>query len=133
MSDPVFAGWDLQWASGGFESPDPVVQGDQGWTWEVELAPANVYARTSLSFYANLGYVNLVGDYSSSAFSGIVSYTTRNDDGTDTQHSVGQAAAGGNGVTPFVWDTNVDSVTFGWGILGEGWCSATFNLEIWEV
>jgi len=68
------------------------------------------YVRTSVNPLSAIG--------SGYMFSGIVSYRTRNADGTDNLHLVGQTEPSGcfsNGVTDFMSDVAVDDVTFSWG------------------
>ena len=56
-------------------------------------------------------------------------YRTRNQDGSDTVHSVAQSA--GEYYVDLIWDYNVDSVTFGWEVAAENFCSGRLNMEIW--
>ena len=113
-------------ASYGGEGPDPVTLGDTSWTWDVEFDPSSslIYAKTSLITFANLdANWGLV-------VSGIVAYRTRNADGSDATHLVGQSNP--NGTADWVADTNVDSVTFGW-LIGAGgtFCQAGIVMEVW--
>jgi len=63
-------------------------------------------------------------------FSGIVAYRTRNSEGVDTVHPVGQT--GHDGVADFMNDQSVDSVTFGWGVGGDTFrFDANINMEVW--
>lgn len=123
MSTPWYASSADPSASGGGTSPDPVTVSDSGWTWDVEFSPVSqsLYARTSVSFVGN------IGGGSSWVGGGIVSYRTRNSDGSDTIHSVG----GPNGIADYMWDSNVDSVTFGWLIEGDNVSFGSLNMEIW--
>ncbi len=137
MADLWFFGNEDMWSFSGDDSPDPVIQGDTTWTWDVEFVSSSsqwTYARTSLNTIMDLG-----GGY---MFSGIVSYRTQNPDGSDTDHPVGQTNPSGffdNGVTDFMSDWAVVDVTFGWGIgsSGSGLFSsggsltANINMEIW--
>jgi hypothetical protein len=127
MSDLWYLGSADPWAYGGWTSPDPVTTGSSGWTWDVEFETSSsqwTYARTSLNTFIN------IGGGTAWLFSGIVAYRTRNADGSDTVHSVGQSNA--NGIVDFMNDVAVDSVTFGWGIEGDGdWVEAHINMEIW--
>ncbi len=124
MAQPWFAGHADPWAQGGGSGPDPVTSADTSWTWDVEFSPASVYARTSLNRFSNIG-----GD-TAWLLSGIVAYRTRNSKGQDTVHHVGQGNA--DGLADFMWDSNVDSVTFGWTIEGDDYCDGNINMEIWS-
>ncbi|HKS81897.1 MAG TPA: hypothetical protein VJR23_10375 [Candidatus Acidoferrales bacterium] len=125
MSDLWFLGNEDMWATGGWTSPDPVLQGNSSWTWDVEFSTSPsqwTYARSSINSFLDLGdgYV----------FSGIVSYRTRNADGSDTDHPIGQGTQ--NGVADFMNDMAVDDVTFGFGIGSNGDIfMANINMEIW--
>lgn len=124
MSDIWFMGSFDEFASGGFLSPDPVIDGTAGWTWDVQFTTDSTqmtYARTSINS------LTLFGD--GYAFSGIVSYKTLNSDGSDTLHSVGSSNA--DGIVDFISDTSVVDVTFGWGVGGGDFLKANFNCEIW--
>lgn len=125
MSTPWYAGYADSKATGGGSSPDPVTTGDASWTWDVEFDPVNqsLYARASLNFFSN------IGGGSAWAGGGIVQYRTRNGDGSDTVHPVGQS--GHDGIADYMWDSNVDSVTFGWLIEGDDIVTSNLNLEIW--
>ena len=125
MSTPWYAGSADPQAWGGGQSPDPVTPGDTSWTWDVEFAPVSqsLYARASLAFLSNIGGgTGWVGG-------GIVAYRTRNSDGSDTNHPVGQS--GVDGIVDLMWDSNVDSVTFGWLVEGDNFCYGRINMEIW--
>lgn len=124
MAQPWFAGSADSWASGGGSGPDPVILGDTSWTWDVEFPPAGVYARTSMNRFAN------IGGGSGWLLSGIVAYSTRNADGSDTLNLIGQGNA--DGLADYMWDSNVDSVTFGWTIEGDNYCDGNINMEIWS-
>jgi hypothetical protein len=130
MSDLWFWGNEDMWSTGE-DSPDPVIQGDTTWTWDVEFitnSTQTTYARASVNSLSALG--------SGYMFSGIVSYRTRNADGTDTPHPVGQTEPSGffnNGVTDVISDVAVDDVLFGWGVGASGGSvfTANINMEIW--
>jgi hypothetical protein len=124
MAQPWFAGSADPSAWGGGSGPDPVILGDTSWTWDVEFAPVSMYARTSLNRFSN------IGGGSGWLLSGIVAYSTRNADGSDTLHLVGQGNA--DGLADLAWDSNVDSVTFGWTIEGDNYCDGNINMEIWS-
>jgi hypothetical protein len=125
MSVPWYAGNADSQASGGGQSPDPVTSGDPSWTWDVEFDPVggSLYARASLTF------LSIIGGGTAWSGGGIVSYRTRNPDGSDTLHAVGQS--GVDGIVDYIWDSNVDAVTFGWLIEGDNFCWSRLNMEIW--
>jgi hypothetical protein len=60
---------------------------------------------------------------------GIVEYRTRNENGSDAVHAVGQSAP--DGIAAYIWDNNVDSVTFGWRIEGDNYCNGRLDFEVW--
>ena len=125
MSTPWFASHADPKATGGGASPDPVTEANTNWTWDVEFDPVSqsVYARASLCNFTNIG-----GD-SGSVSGGIVQYRTRKN-GVDTIHHVG--LSGHDGIADFMWDSNVDSVTFGWMIEGDDIVEGGINFEIWK-
>lgn len=125
MSTPLFAGSAEPWGSGGFTSPDPVTTANPSWTWDLEFDPVagSLYARSTLNSFA------IIGGGSGWCGGGIVEYRTRNQDGSDTVHSVGQSAD--DGYVDLIWDNNVDSVTFGWILEGDNYCDGRLNMEIW--
>ncbi len=96
------------------------------WTWDVEFATSSgqsTYARTSVNTFA------IIGGVIHWIFSGIASYQTRDADGVETLHLVGQSTA--NGVADFIYETGVIEVTFGWGIGADNLSQANINMEIW--
>jgi hypothetical protein len=125
MSTPWFASHADPKATGGGASPDPVTAANTNWTWDVEFDPVNqsLYARASLCNFANIG-----GD-SGWVSGGIVQYRTRKN-GVDKVHHVG--LSGHDGIADFMWDSNVDSVTFGWMIEGDDIVEGGINFEIWK-
>lgn len=125
MSTPWYSSSAYPWAQGGFSGPDPITMGSSGWTWDVEFKPVSgsLYARSCLGTFTNIG-----GD-TGWILSGIVEYRTRNANGSDTVHHIGQANV--DGVVAFAWDHNVDSVTFGWTIEGDDFVQSRVVMEIW--
>jgi hypothetical protein len=125
MSGPWYAARADSQASGGGESPDPVAIGDPSWTWDVEFNPvsSSLYARASLNT------LSIIGGGTAWSGGGIVQYRTRKGDGVDSNHPVGQG--GVDGYVDFIWDTHVDSVTFGWIVEGDNFCWSRLNMEIW--
>lgn len=125
MSTPWLAGSTEPWSSGGDASPDPVTTANTSWTWDWEFPPVagSFYARISLNTFS------IIGGGSGWCGGGIVEYSTRNPDGSDTVHSVGQS--GDDGYVDFVWDNNVNSVTFGWIVEGDNYCQGRLNIEGW--
>lgn len=129
MSDLWFFGAQDMWASGGWDSPDPLDSGTPTWTWDVEFsasADQSTYARSSINTYVGLGdcYVK----------SGIVAYRTSNPGSGDTVHAVGQSDP--DGVADNMFDQSVDSVTFGWLVGASGSydiCNGRINMEIWGI
>lgn len=123
MATPWYA-WDIWelFSSGGFSSPDPVTVADSSWTIDVEFAPVegSLYGRGSTYFAGGGG-----GWFGG----GVIEYRTRNSDGSDTVHSVGASAP--DGYVGNVWDSNVDSVTFGWIEGDTGWYGGRILFEIW--
>jgi hypothetical protein len=125
MSGPWYAGHADPQASNGGQSPDPVTTGDSSWTWDINFGPVSgsLYARTSMNT------ISMIGGGTAWAGGGIVQYRTRNQNGSDTVHNVGQGAV--DGYADYIWDHNVDSVTFGWIIEGDNFCWSRLNMEIW--
>lgn len=125
MSVPWYAGSFYATAMFGGQSPDPVTTADQSWTWDLEFSPvkSSLYARASLNTFG------IVGGGSNMSGCGIVEYRTRNKNGKDTVHHVGNSDP--DGYVDFMWDTNVDSVTFGWIIQGDNYCWGRLNMEVW--
>lgn len=126
MSDLWFFGSADPWGQGGFSGPDPVTQGSSGWTWDVEFETTqnqSTYARTSLNRFT------LIGGGTGWCLSGIVSYRTRDSNGVDVDHPVGQSNA--DGLADNMFDFGVDDVTFGWTLEGDNYCDADLNMEIW--
>ena len=123
MAVPFWTNWVNMW--GGSASPDPVTTGDTSWTWDVEFDPVDqqLYARAAVTFWS------VIGGGSAWGGGGIVEYRTRNSDGSDTVHPVGQSD--GDGIVDSIWDVNVDSVTFGWLVEGDNFSMTKLNLEIW--
>lgn len=124
MLQPWFAGSADSRASAGGSGPEPVVHPDTNWTWDVEFAPASIHARTSINGFCN------IGGGTGWLLSGIVAYSTRNSDGSDTLNLIGHGNAGG--IADFRGDSNIDSVTFGWTTEGDNCCEDNINMEIWS-
>jgi hypothetical protein len=125
MAVPWFNGSADPSAWGGGESPDPVTSGDTSWTWDVELdtGASPVYARSALTTFAIPE-----GDWAWLQ-AGIVAYQTQNPDGSTTTHNVGRSNQ--DGTVDWMWDVNVNSVTFGWLIGAGSFCQGGLNMEIW--
>jgi hypothetical protein len=125
MSTPWYAGYADSQASNGGQSPDPVTTSDSSWTWDLEFGPVSgsLYARASLNT------LSIIGGGTAWSGGGVVEYRTRNQDGSDNVHNVGQGAV--DGYVDYIWDNNVDSVTFGWIIEGDNFCWSRINLEVW--
>jgi len=88
------------------------------WTFDLEIAPATIYAEDTISQYQDLGDECYVS-------AGIQSYTTRDPStGVDQPNNVG--ASNVNGVVDTVWDNNVSSVTFALSLGSQG--SGLFNV-----
>jgi hypothetical protein len=125
VSGPWFVGHEALTATNGGASPDPVTTGDASWTWDLEFNPvsSSLYARVALDFFSN------IGGGSGWAGGGVVQYRTRSIGGGDTVHHVGQSSQ--DGFADFIWDTNVDSVTFGFLVEGDNFCEGRINMEVW--
>ena len=126
MSALWFVGNADPWANGGFSGPDPVTLGSSGWTWDLEFETSLsqwTYARSTLNSFTN------IGGGTAWILSGMVAYTTRDANGIDTPHLVGQND--GDGVVDFINDVGVVSVTFGWTIEGDDYVRARINMEVW--
>lgn len=125
MSTPWYSlnVYPIAWNGGA--GPDPITTGDTSWTWDAEFDPVagSLYARSCLGTFSN------IGGGSGWILSGVIEYRTRNQDGSDTLHPVGQSDP--DGMVAIAWDNNVDSVTFGWTIEGDNVCESRVNLEIW--
>jgi hypothetical protein len=86
-------------------------QGDGGaglLSVDVEMAPVSVQADTGIT---NLSWISVTGGY---ADGGIAEYRTRDANGVDTVHNI--AGGNENNIAPAMYDDNVDSVTFWFGI-----------------
>lgn len=125
MSDLWFFGHADPWARNGFQGPDPPLA-DSSWSWDVEFETGlrySTYARASLNTFAEFG------NDSAWITSGIISYRTRDAQGVDTLHPVGQSDP--NGLVDFIHDMGVDDVTFGWTLGADNSCQGKINMEIW--
>ncbi len=85
------------------------------WTVDVELAPSTALAYAEMSAFYNVFIAQDDYGFGSSVYSGVRSYTTRDPDtNADIPHDVGTGQR--NSVVPAIFDSNVDSITFAWGL-----------------
>ena len=122
MSALYFMGSVNPWSYGGVPSPLPVTLGSTGWTWDVEFVTSRdewTCAKASLNTVYNPQGEGFW------AFGGVIAY--RLNDGS--VQFPGASEFGG--VANFINEPEVDSVTFGFGVEGDGTLVAGFIFEVW--
>jgi hypothetical protein len=109
----VWFTYERPWGYGGFIGT---------WSDDVDISPSTVYAFTAVQAFLDFDSDNYV-------FSGIASYRTRDPkSGKHTTHDVGKNQT--NGEVPAIYDDNVDSVTFLWGLGADGTFTADVSFQI---
>jgi len=117
-------------------TPDPVLPGIPGFTWDVELVPSGpglvTWASSSLS-KVFFGGDTLDGgtQFIQGVFSGVVEYRTRDWFGNVAINPIG-LQEDPDGVVPGFTDSFVTGVTFGWGVATVSVGEITIHMEVWQ-
>jgi hypothetical protein len=117
-------------------TPDPVLPGIPGFTWDVELVPSGpglvTWASSSLS-KVFFGGDTLGGgtQFIQGVFSGVVEYRTQDFFGNVAVNAIG-LDDDPDGVVPGFIDSYVTSVTFGWGVSTVSVGEITIHMEVWQ-
>ncbi len=108
---------DLMWAT--FVRPGAWNGGSGSWSQDVVFGPSTVFAFTTMQTFSQVD----ADGYAVEASSGVMQYRTKDPNtGVETDHNVG--ANQNWGVVPGVFDNDVDSITFSWGVTAETFVTA---------
>jgi hypothetical protein len=102
--------------------------GEGNWTLDWEISPSSVFALSNLSRYAS----EQDGGSAAFAYTGLLSYVTQDPQtGVPTEHDIAYLPVSqsffGSGVVPSFFDSNVITITFGYGCSAENLVEADAN------